>query len=102
MEKEPKKYAELLASDVPVDGPIEEDIPRTMFDHEMFCKDSRVDGKDMLRRVLTAYGRYDREVRLHHPGTVASLIPFAAGKPAHSFAVIIFFSPKAGRLFVLL
>ncbi|CAN0234591.1 unnamed protein product, partial [Discosporangium mesarthrocarpum] len=46
-----------------VDGPIEEDIPRTMYDHEMFCRRSRVRGRSMLRRVLTAYGRYDREVQ---------------------------------------
>lgn len=63
MEKEPNKYADLVASDIPVDGPIEEDIPRTMYDHEMFCRKSRVNGREMLRRVLTAYGRFDREVR---------------------------------------
>lgn len=62
MEREPSKYADLLASDLPVEGPIEEDIPRTMYDHELFCRKSRVNGRDMLRRVLTAYGRYDREV----------------------------------------
>lgn len=63
MDKEPNRYADLLASDLPVEGPIEEDIPRTMYDHEMFCRKSRVDGRGMLRRILTAYGRYDREVR---------------------------------------
>lgn len=63
MEREPTKYADLVASDIPVEGPIEEDIPRTMYDHELFCRKSRVNGRDMLRRVLTAYGRYDREVR---------------------------------------
>lgn len=63
MDKEPHKYADLVASDVPVEGPIEEDIPRTMYDHELFCRKSRVNGREMLRRVLTAYGRYDREVR---------------------------------------
>lgn len=63
MDKEPHKYADLVASDIPVEGPIEEDIPRTMYDHELFCRKSRVNGRDMLRRVLTAYGRYDREVR---------------------------------------
>lgn len=62
MEREPHKYAELVASDLPVEGPIEEDIPRTMYDHELFCRKSRVNGRDMLRRVLTAYGRYDRQV----------------------------------------
>lgn len=62
MEKEPNMYADLVASNLPVDGPIEEDIPRTMYDHEMFCRKSRVDGRSMLRRVLTAYGRYDKEV----------------------------------------
>lgn len=62
MEREPTKYADLVASDLPVEGPIEEDIPRTMYDHELFCRKSRVNGRDMLRRVLTAYGRYDREV----------------------------------------
>lgn len=64
MDKEPHKYADLVASDVPVEGPIEEDIPRTMYDHELFCRKSRVNGREMLRRVLTAYGRYDREVRV--------------------------------------
>ena len=63
MDKEPNKYADLVASTLPVEGPIEEDIPRTMYDHELFCRKSRVNGRDMLRRVLTAYGRYDREVR---------------------------------------
>ncbi|CAM9393844.1 unnamed protein product [Ectocarpus sp. 8 AP-2014] len=63
MEREPNKYADLVASDLPVEGPIEEDIPRTMYDHELFCRKSRVNGRDMLRRVLTAYGRYDREVQ---------------------------------------
>lgn len=63
MDKEPDRYADLVASDLPVEGPIEEDIPRTMFDHELFCRKSRVNGREMLRRVLTAYGRYDREVR---------------------------------------
>lgn len=62
MEREPTKYADLVASDIPVEGPIEEDIPRTMYDHELFCRKSRVNGRNMLRRVLTAYGRYDREV----------------------------------------
>eukprot|EP00904_Undaria_pinnatifida_P002154 jgi/Undpi1/1193/HiC_scaffold_100.g14107.m1 len=62
-DKEPNKYADLVASNVPVEGPIEEDIPRTMFDHELFCRKSRVNGREMLRRVLTAYGRYDREVQ---------------------------------------
>ncbi|CAM9770898.1 unnamed protein product [Scytosiphon promiscuus] len=63
MELEPNKYADLVASDLPVDGPIAEDIPRTMYDHELFCPKSRVNGREMLRRVLTAYGRYDREVQ---------------------------------------
>lgn len=63
-DKEPNKYADLVASNLAVEGPIEEDIPRTMFDHELFCRNSRVNGREMLRRVLTAYGRYDREV--HH------------------------------------
>lgn len=63
MARNPHKYVELTESNEPVEGPIEEDIPRTMFDHEMFCRKSRVPGRDMLRRVLTAYGRYDREVR---------------------------------------
>lgn len=58
-------YASLVASTLPVDGPIEEDIPRTMYDHELFCRKSRVNGREMLRRVLTAYGRYDREVRYY-------------------------------------
>lgn len=63
MEREPTKYADLVTSDLNVEGPIEEDVPRTMYDHELFCRKSRVNGRDMLRRVLTAYGRYDREVR---------------------------------------
>lgn len=63
MDMEPNTYADLVASNVPVDGPIEEDVPRTMYDHEMFCNKSRVNGKNMLRRVLTAYGRYDRQVK---------------------------------------
>eukprot|EP00903_Cladosiphon_okamuranus_P014873 g13772.t1 len=63
MNNEPHKYADLVASDIPVEGPIEEDIPRTMYDHELFCRKSRVNGREMLRRVLTAYGRYDREVQ---------------------------------------
>jgi Rab-GTPase-TBC domain len=33
------------------------------FDHEMFCKHSRLRGHGKLRRVLLAYGRYDREVQ---------------------------------------
>lgn len=64
MDKEPNMYTNLIASDLPVEGPIKEDIPRTMYDHEMFCSKSRVNGRDMLRRVLTAYGRFDQEVRL--------------------------------------
>ncbi|CAM9152427.1 unnamed protein product [Ectocarpus sp. 13 AM-2016] len=63
MDKEPDRYADLVASDLPVEGPIEEDIPRTMYDHELFCRKSRVNGREMLRRILTAYGRYDREVQ---------------------------------------
>eukprot|EP00953_Heterococcus_sp_UTEX-ZZ885_P029953 15856-Heterococcus_DN1.PRE.2 len=59
----PGHYAALVSSDLHVDGPIEEDIPRTMFDHEMFCKHSRLRGHGKLRRVLLAYGRYDREVQ---------------------------------------
>lgn len=66
MKEQPDKYNELVASRLPVEGPIEEDIPRTMYDHEMFCRKSRVPGRDMLRRVLTAYGRYDREVSSEH------------------------------------
>ncbi|KAG5181956.1 rab-GTPase-TBC domain-containing protein [Tribonema minus] len=56
-------YEGLVASDLKVDGPIEEDIPRTMFDHEMFCKQSHMHGHSKLRRVLLAYGRHDREVQ---------------------------------------
>ncbi|CAM9122799.1 unnamed protein product [Choristocarpus tenellus] len=62
MDTQPDRYLELLANGVKVDGPIEEDVPRTMYDHEMFCKKTGVHGRNMLRRVLTAYGRYDREV----------------------------------------
>jgi hypothetical protein len=36
---------------------------RIRFDHEMFCKHSRLRGHGKLRRVLLAYGRYDREVQ---------------------------------------
>lgn len=74
MAEQPNKYAELLASDLPVEGPIEEDIPRTMYDHEMFCRKSRVPGRDMLRRVLTAYGRYDREVGRGWDNTCSSTL----------------------------
>jgi hypothetical protein len=56
-------YAKLLESDLPVDGPIEEDLPRTMYDHSSFCPRSPTRGKDILRRVLLAYGRYDRDVQ---------------------------------------
>ena len=76
MEKDPNRYADLVASDLPVDGPIEEDIPRTMYDHELFCPKARVDGKSMLRRVLTAYGRYDREVNFRFLVKLAFSFPF--------------------------
>eukprot|EP01084_Bolivina_argentea_P060179 109952_1 len=57
-------YNTLLASDdINVDGPIEEDLPRTLHDHEIFCSHSRYHGTEKLRRVLTAYGRRDREVQ---------------------------------------
>ncbi|CAM9410414.1 unnamed protein product, partial [Chrysoparadoxa australica] len=63
LEANPGRYQELVNSDVKVEGPIEEDLPRTMYDHRKFSKHSRLKGKSLLRNVLNAYGRYDRQVQ---------------------------------------